>query len=704
MIVFLQATKAECLIFLSGFTVSEAQEVKSKKNAFKVYHTGTAFYFACETTDLMNAWVEHIKSATFTNNDSWERASKKDKKTDESKHFSETDYSDEEFSNYSPGSPTSPESKNKLSLKNEKSEKSHKFGSLKKFANRIHKSDSHENVSHSSTSLDRKYLRFFSSKYKNKEEKTKLKSGDVPVPTEQYRSYRKIPITCITTPSSLDDQTLPYNSQSVQKDGGSEIISQNIAIIKKIDPIENSSLIKDDSFSDALLKPFKKSNPIDYVHASNPNLLDFDKSDIVPKIKPNKPLSKNIIPKQDNFANFVTLEQLMLHKQEEERQQVYSNRVLMGIEKKNHEEKSHNSKINRENNLQKELDKIIPDVIYGEIPLFTDKNISLKMNQIQNRSLPETPSHKDLSIKKSNFDDSSIVKSIVELNTKFKTSKKKNDGYETIKYDDIVDIKSSNSGNSSVKAKNMPPQKITNDKKDLEKLKLKDAQDLLYIKKHNKVIPDKPKKYEYELICGDEEISYNDDEICSPIKPSKFNTKDFDYETIYDDSSSSKCSSSNNSSTYITKDKRPVPPPKTTGKPKFSVNRHISNTSHEKKSPTVDLKPVFKQGDSPEKFWLDSLRRNDKVYSSKGNENVSSFKPDKFYTKHSEPSAYMKSSEATIVKSDKLQNKALTNEPIKSSDHKQLKSATQYTPMSLPLSSDKALKTSPKFELSLDSR
>lgn len=41
-----ESKKADCLIFLSGFTVSFATEVHSKQYAFKVYHALKTFYFA----------------------------------------------------------------------------------------------------------------------------------------------------------------------------------------------------------------------------------------------------------------------------------------------------------------------------------------------------------------------------------------------------------------------------------------------------------------------------------------------------------------------------------------------------------------------------------------------------------------------------------------------------------------------------------
>lgn len=99
----------------------------------------------------------------------------------------------------------------------------------------------------------------------------------------------------------------------------------------------------------------------------------------------------------------------------------------------------------------------------------------------------------------------------------------------------------------------------------------------------------------------------------------------------------------------------------------FAQNRTLDGQKkHEKKSKLTrqhslnssDKKDkIFNRGDSPEKFWLDSLRRSDKV-------------------------------------SDKSSSKV------------KLKSATQYTPMSLPLTPDSKGKLNPKFafELNLDEK
>lgn len=60
-----QSSKARLMIILSGFTVSVADEVKSRTNAFKVYHMGTMFYFAAETPDDLSMWLDWFSTATI---------------------------------------------------------------------------------------------------------------------------------------------------------------------------------------------------------------------------------------------------------------------------------------------------------------------------------------------------------------------------------------------------------------------------------------------------------------------------------------------------------------------------------------------------------------------------------------------------------------------------------------------------------------
>ena len=60
-----EAQKADCVIYLSGFTVSLAKEVHSKQYAFKVYHPKKTFYLAAETHEALAQWMEYIRQATM---------------------------------------------------------------------------------------------------------------------------------------------------------------------------------------------------------------------------------------------------------------------------------------------------------------------------------------------------------------------------------------------------------------------------------------------------------------------------------------------------------------------------------------------------------------------------------------------------------------------------------------------------------------
>ncbi|CAL4118337.1 unnamed protein product, partial [Meganyctiphanes norvegica] len=56
-----EAIRADSLIFLPGFHVCPASDVKSKKFAFKIYHTsGATFYFACDTSEERSRWMSQM--------------------------------------------------------------------------------------------------------------------------------------------------------------------------------------------------------------------------------------------------------------------------------------------------------------------------------------------------------------------------------------------------------------------------------------------------------------------------------------------------------------------------------------------------------------------------------------------------------------------------------------------------------------------
>jgi connector enhancer of kinase suppressor of Ras 2 len=128
--------------------------VKSRKYAFKVYYTGTVFYFAADTDDTFIMWLEAINRVTSGTEPT-------------SGLFSETDESDRE--NIINVKSSSIESK-PLTEKT--------FGSLKKLGKKDSTVKDHEI---SGASLDRKYLKFLGAKTHN-----------IPVPTAQFRSYRRV--------------------------------------------------------------------------------------------------------------------------------------------------------------------------------------------------------------------------------------------------------------------------------------------------------------------------------------------------------------------------------------------------------------------------------------------------------------------------------------------------------------------------------
>lgn len=147
--------KSDCLIVLPGFTASQATEVKSRKYAFKVYHTGTVFYFAADTEDCLSLWLDSINKATL-GADTHNRTSGL---------FSETDESDND-------------SKTKIKSLSSYDYKDKTFGSLKKLGRKNSGAKEQET---GGASLDRKYLRFLGARTQN-----------LPVPTAQFRSYRRV--------------------------------------------------------------------------------------------------------------------------------------------------------------------------------------------------------------------------------------------------------------------------------------------------------------------------------------------------------------------------------------------------------------------------------------------------------------------------------------------------------------------------------
>ncbi|XP_050432070.1 connector enhancer of kinase suppressor of ras 2 [Adelges cooleyi] len=194
-----ESTKARLMIILSGFTVSVADEVKSRANAFKVYHMGTMFYFAAESSDDLAMWLDWFSTATSVDghNSNVEAVSETDGEEDnlpdenqgpmdppitvkpETSH--ETNFTSSALKNISTFISSHMGSH---STGNSASQKNKNFHSLKK---QQKKNLSKEDQAKGS-SLDRKHWKFLGMGMIGRD-------SSEPVPTSQYRSYRRVPPT-----------------------------------------------------------------------------------------------------------------------------------------------------------------------------------------------------------------------------------------------------------------------------------------------------------------------------------------------------------------------------------------------------------------------------------------------------------------------------------------------------------------------------
>uniref|UniRef100_A0A1B0C891 Uncharacterized protein n=1 Tax=Lutzomyia longipalpis TaxID=7200 RepID=A0A1B0C891_LUTLO len=354
------APKANCLIFLSGYTVSLANEVHSKANAFKVYHTSKTFYFAAETPEALSQWMEFIRNATLKGNPSIGLSTEVDLK----EIFTETESSDDDSDlmtrgNFSYGSSlnvlstslskVNQESEATTPVATTKQEKYHLgFGSLKKFTK--------SNLPFS----------------KSAEKKASM---DIPTPTAQFRSYRKVvnqdvrpPATPVLIPSVSVD-TIPAETFATPPQAKAPP-----------PPAEKSGGLcpnAEESVTTMMTKKSRRPAPLNYIHASNPNLVDFDFHTsktidfAVPKIN-------NTWEGQHSLQGFMTLKDLMLQKQAEDAKEVYNNRVFLGMEKKD------------ERGVRKKIRKNSRDVDVGMGKVHPENP---KIDKIQSRSLPKTPDY-----------------------------------------------------------------------------------------------------------------------------------------------------------------------------------------------------------------------------------------------------------------------------------------------------------------------
>lgn len=214
------------------------------------------------------------------------------------------------------------------------------------------------------------------------------------------------------------DQTTSNESRKEQKKIADKILDE-IIDFEKIEPekvieAEKPSVIENRDND-------KKS--FNYIHASNPNLVDYDFH--------SKPTIDFSIPKPNassihwdmghgDVQGMVTLKDLMLQKQEEEAMEMYNKRVCLGIEKGDDRTllKKKNKTVEKESNL-------------------TQKPADPYIEKIQKRSLPNTP---DYGLQWDEQDKNVLY-------TRSKEGQKLRDfGYETLNSDDgTTDFKSKKS-------------------------------------------------------------------------------------------------------------------------------------------------------------------------------------------------------------------------------------------------------------------
>ncbi|XP_053675463.1 uncharacterized protein LOC128725722 [Anopheles nili] len=482
-----EAPKANSMIFLSGFTISIAKEVHSRPHAFKVYHPHKTFYFAAETQEALIQWMEYIKQATLKGA-SIAGGNGAGSATGSEHHnvrelFSETDSSDDELGlmdsttklnmlctpspQMSGGGGSHTVANSDGTPTSWKQDRYHlNFGSLKKFT-KIGSDASSSTASGSgtvgnggnsgsggSTGESSKFFGFFSS-HRNVE---KSNSSEMPVPTSQFKSYRKVPgaggLQIGTASASTEVFPLPSTAtQPILASSGSPMANaadggnfsaSNLSLASALGSRDGDKTVTSTgapqppprtstptpplpappviirepvtpTMSEAVVlldraRKTKRISPHNYIHASNPNLVEFDFQTSkamdfsVPKIHSANTWDTST-HSHSNLQSMITLKDLMLQKQAEEAQEMYNKRVCLGVEK-----------------LEVGGDQV-PQVII--LPIVPEA-----VNKIQRRQLPITPDYAQ-SFK---LDDEDI------LYTRSKEGQKLRDfGYEMISGDDAFD-------------------------------------------------------------------------------------------------------------------------------------------------------------------------------------------------------------------------------------------------------------------------
>lgn len=493
------------------------QEVHSKPYAFKVYHAAKTFYFAAESLDALNQWVEFIRQSTLSmsvpttsNPVSLNEINTKDL-------FSENESSGDENESIV--------TKNLCTPSPQGSRDAQQATNASKAAS----------STPTSTKSDRRYLGSLRKltkgtlPFKSSNASDKKQSNDIPVPTEQFRSYRKVPGGSFgiqigaNTPGYHDSSLHPFNAQQkvVAEDpvppplqrniqqpkpqNSSTIMTPSEIVISPPQPhppqppqqprrlmhsTSRSSIVSNsDSATMGLGPPSSpapvpdlplrlstppptsastsstfnfnspqsptrdenspthqsslsskckgsiKKIPYNYIHASNPNLVEFDFQTSrtldynLPKI--NSSNAWEVLP---NIQGLVTLKDLMLQKQEEEAQEMYNNRVLLGVEKK--EEHRRQAAI-------KQATQAKP--LTESNQRSTNPPGDAKVSKTQSRSLPKPPDY-EISFKPDDED--------IQLTRTKEGLKLRDFGYELISGDEPLGGSGGNFSSSSSNAKN----------------------------------------------------------------------------------------------------------------------------------------------------------------------------------------------------------------------------------------------------------
>ncbi|XP_066991200.2 uncharacterized protein cnk isoform X2 [Anabrus simplex] len=317
------STRADVMIALPGFTASVAEEVKSKKYAFKVYHTGTVFYFAAETEEERTTWLDSISVMTVLQepNKSIHSDDVCFSETDEEPDAeagteTETCFPSPKMRKFAGLLPNTSRSHQNLASDVKTTDAQKKFGSLKKLGRKGvdsgGSSPAHSETSvpspTSAASLDRKYLRFLGGG----------RSNVVPVPTAQFRSYRRVP----ASPQRAVEQQIRIATQKEMKlspsESSAQLHSSAECVLVQEQETKSSSCTKP---QDRLIRATKMSDFRDrQIHASNPSLqLPADMADYRLAAERLREFGIRRNRQREDTSGFVTLEEFMLSRQEEER-------------------------------------------------------------------------------------------------------------------------------------------------------------------------------------------------------------------------------------------------------------------------------------------------------------------------------------------------------------------------------------------------